>query len=144
MAKRKKPDPEQRVRLTDFPMAMAAAKEYMQALEAAYVPFSIGLEHDELTDLACGFNVAVDAIGNDGFAHWVVLPFHENGFHPDGFTTRHGAVTFFERASLASAPLAAGLARCRSANARPVVVTKEKSDSYYGTRPIQILEFHNA
>lgn len=146
MAKKRKPEPiKGRVpQLTELPKSLEAAKDYLKALNGASVPFVLNPDWDDLTGLARGIDVGVDVIGSDGFAHWLVLNFREDGLHGDGYTIRHTMPgTTFERASMAYEEMARGLAACRTGKLRPAIVTKERSDSFYGRRPIQILEFQS-
>ncbi len=146
MAKKRKPEQTRgRVpHLTNLPESLAAAGDYLKALNGANVPFVLNPDWDERSGLVRGIDVGVDAIGSDGFGHWLVMNFREDGMHGDGYTIRHTMPgTTFERSSMSYEEMAKGLAACRTGKLRPAIVTKERSDSFHGCRPIQILEFQS-
>ena len=110
--------------LLQFPIAGEEARPYLEALERNHVPHSVVAEYDETTGAAVGIQVGVDAVGLDGFAQWVVVPFREDKFHGDGFVRGSDRLVAFEWSSLEWDALALGLAECRRGH-RKAVITSE-------------------
>lgn len=107
--------------LLDFPTAADEARPYLEALERNRVPYSIEPEYDEDEQTAVGIQIGVDAVGKDGWARWVVIPFREDLYHPPGFIRCSERLEEFERASLEWDALAIGLAACRRSSKQAYV-----------------------
>lgn len=117
--------PQRTPHLNDFPRAIEAAQGYLDELELADVPFVVNPDWDDDTGKARGFDVGVDLIGNDGFSHWLVMNFREDGLHGEGYVIRHSLPgPTFERTSMSVKAMAEGLARCRAGKAFPTFVDR--------------------
>lgn len=121
-------------RMPDLPVALEAAKPYIEALDAAGVPYSLTPEWEEDTGNAIGINVSVDAMGCDGWAKWVVIPFRDDkDDHGDGFIMSGWMFENFERTSFGFEALAKSLAMCRR--------SEKKAEVRYYDEGLPILSF---
>jgi hypothetical protein len=114
-------------RLPDLPQALRAAKPYIEELDRAGVPYSLTPEWENDTGFPIGVNVGVDAMGCDGWARWIVLPFRDDtDDHGDGFITTGTLVETFERSSVSPfSKMAEGLSECRRSERKAVVRNRD-------------------
>lgn len=106
-------------KMSELTKARQAAMPYLEELESAGVPYSLNPEFSEELETygeVVGIQVAVDAIGTNGWSEWVVRGFREDGKVRPSFTLAGCVVQEFEHSSLSDYAMARGLADCRAGN----------------------------
>lgn len=102
--------------MSELTKARQAAMPYLEELESAGVPYSLNPEFSDDVETygeVVGIQVAVDAIGSNGWAEWVVRVFREDGVIRPSYILSGTFVQEFEHSSLTDFALAQGLANCR-------------------------------